>query len=127
MKRRTKKENPKQLMTITPEMMEKVEASMQDFTENLIDLPMNEFCQVIERNNIGDLKIKRLYLEQKMFEVDAMCAAALNPNVLVAKLNKEQALELAQLFAVLAKIEAKRGVIDYLIFSRQAASYQGGN
>jgi len=106
------------LMEITPEMVKEVDARMEEFTANVIDMEMTPFIFEMQKKNVGELRVIRLYLEQKMAEVDAMCKAAQDATVRVSY-SKEEAIQLTRLFVVLAKIEAKRGVIDYLLLSRE--------
>jgi hypothetical protein len=116
-----KKRNKTHLQEITPEMVKTADDKMEQWTEEMIDLPMLDFCRTIITFNVGEIKAFRLYLEQRMLEVDSMCNVAMKPQLVAQILSVEERVYLASLFVVLAKIEDKRGFVDYVLMEREAA------
>jgi hypothetical protein len=98
---------------MTPEEVIQFSKQLNEQAESTIDLPMNEFCKYMEGKNVGEVRIIRGLLEAKLFAVDAIATNLLNIGD-ITQFTTQDRLKLANVFALLAKIEHKMSYCDYL-------------
>ncbi|MMZ55970.1 hypothetical protein D1872_178460 [compost metagenome] len=116
-----KSKKAKHLEVLTPEMIQETEKTMVEGVDQLIDMEVTEFCRYVENRNVGELRSIRLYLENRMLELNTLCDTALRPAsfVLSEGVTRDRVVQLISMFVNLAKIDAKRGIIDHSILSKE--------
>ena len=107
------------LKNITAEEIKQVEDNMDNFTRELIDLHMYDFCPKVKALNYGELRVVRLYLENKLLEVDSMIKELEKQNKIRTRLLPADIPAIGNLYAVCANIDSKRGFLDHLLSERK--------
>jgi hypothetical protein len=87
-------------------------------TEELIDMPMYEFCQFFDDKNVGECRAFRSLLQMHLDRVDHYGKNAVEANLLLP-MKKEERISMASLFSLASKIQDRMGYIDYLLLKRK--------
>lgn len=103
MRKQDEKELAKQVM----EFAESAEKGVGE----IIDMPMFDFCGYLSKRNVGELRIIRGLLEQKVTEVDARAKRL--TEVTISSFNKEERETVGMLYYLVANIVSKIGYLDY--------------
>lgn len=81
--------------------------------EQLIDMPMFEFCGFCEGRNIGELKAFRSLMQTNLDQVDSYGNKLLKNKL--TSFNQSARETIGSIFSIAAKIQDRMGYMDYLI------------